>query len=339
MRNNVVVDCFKAEMIRPLNSDYGICDAARVSLAKMAAQYNDGENGKLLKHLMTHGHWSPYGHARDIFYLSNGYMTPLCWLAFFDRANLAGFTWERSTSGVFVSGSMWAFYENLWALPVHVAEDIRDWYHKNERYRMSAPLLFRKPVSFGIREVDLKKSLRSVAAHDARGMEKLASASFRVSASIFMARQMVKHQIHLCWNEESRRYIDDPPQFFVPIVWRARPDKSIKQGSKDSPAELTADILEAANNHYIKPAALYNVMIEQGCAPELARMVLPQSAITNWIWTGTIDAWKRVCNLRMDGHAQKEAQQLGSQINTQLAIKCPVMWESLNKEPSYIERG
>jgi thymidylate synthase (FAD) len=48
-----------------------------------------------------------------------------------------------------------------------------------------------------------------------------AFASFHVKAPIFVARQLVKHKF-LRWNEISRRYVDDEPEFYVPDVWRGR---------------------------------------------------------------------------------------------------------------------
>jgi len=48
-------------------------------------------------------------------------------------------------------------------------------------------------------------------------------ASFHVKAPIFVARQLVKHKF-LRWNEISRRYVDDEPEFYSPKVWRGRSD-------------------------------------------------------------------------------------------------------------------
>src|ERR1043166_5131845 len=54
--------------------------------------------------------------------------------------------------------------------------------------------------------------------------------SFRIKAPIFVARQLVKHQVGLAWNEVSRRYVDDEPEFWFPDVWRGKPVNA-KQGS------------------------------------------------------------------------------------------------------------
>ena len=160
------------------------------------------------------------------------------------------------------------------------------------------------------------------------------SVSIRVKAPIFMARQFVKHQIGLVWNEESRRYIDDEPEFYKPCVWRSRPENA-KQGSGDGeitwletecwegdPAKDYEEVVKLSYD-------LYCAMIESGVAPELARIALPQSTMTNWMWTGSIVAFARVCKLRLDNHAQKEAQELAQKIHDVVAPLYPVSWAAL----------
>lgn len=162
------------------------------------------------------------------------------------------------------------------------------------------------------------------------------SVSIRVKAPIFMARQFVKHQIGLVWNEESRRYIDDSPEFYKPEVWRSRPE-NMKQGSGDDVVDLLRwndyngdqNIDECFDNCVGASLYLYNNMLESGVAPEQARMVLPQNTMTNWIWTGSLVAFARVCKLRLDPHAQKEAQELAQKIHDVVAPLYPVSWAAL----------
>src|SRR6056300_383589 len=97
-------------------------------------------------------------------------------------------------------------------------------------------------------------------------------ASFHVKAPIFVARQLVKHKF-LRWNEISRRYVDDEPEFYVPDVWRGRSaDK--KQGS-----EGVVDVGDWGDTNWACLTA-YKDLLEHGVAPEQARMVLPQSTMT-----------------------------------------------------------
>ena len=160
--------------------------------------------------------------------------------------------------------------------------------------------------------------------------------TIRVKAPIFMARQFVKHQIGLVWNEESRRYIDDTPEFYIPEVWRGKPVNA-KQGS--SSVEVQQCFWRGADNYYSiterliehcrESLVLYEDMLSGDVAPEQARMVLPQNTMTNWMWTGSLVAFARVCQLRLDSHAQKEAQELAQLINDVVAPLYPVSWSAL----------
>lgn len=326
-----MITTMKCQRINPLNSDNGICDAARVSMAKEASGFTKEQNGKLIGYLCANKHWSPFGHAREIFHFN---ISDADWTYFLERANTAGFTWERSDKLVFLSGSVWAYYENMSFLPPPVADGIRWWFHNAAKYELTAPLLFRRP-----RAADWGGRVFNVTPKDIREFARLTVATFRITAPIFVARQLVKHQIDLCWNEESRRYIDDAPEFFLPDVWRARPDKSIKQGSSQTAVSLSEDVTRRAQRAFTSALGDYNLFLEADVAPELARMVLPQSAMTQWIWTGTIAAFRRVCDLRLDPHAQVETRQIAKIIDARLSEYAPVAWESLKKSPEYIERG
>lgn len=73
----------------------------------------------------------------------------------------------------------------------------------------------------------------------------------------------------------------------------------------------------------------YEVLLRGGVAAEQARIVLPQNTMTNWMWTGSLVAFARVCKLRLDSHAQKEAQELGQKIYDVVAPLYPVSWKAL----------
>lgn len=197
-------------------------------------------------------------------------------------------------------------------------------------------------VSFAkeVEEFDLVKDTKLInylAKHNHWSPLAHTSVSIRVKAPIFMARQFVKHQIGLVWNEESRRYIDDNPEFYQPDAWRWRADNA-KQGSGQ--ALVNSEWLFPAD-YYDAPDAysfvdycqyslnLYNWMLSNSVAPEQARMVLPQNTMTNWIWTGSLVAFSRVCKLRLDSHSQKEAQELAQMIHDVVAPLYPVSWEAL----------
>ncbi len=129
---------------------------------------------------------------------------------------------------------------------------------------------------------------------------------FRFRAPMFVARQFQKHVVGFAWNEVSRRYVSDDPTFFVPESWRQRPD-NMKQGSVfDDAVPLEGDVLDAYTNQIKEHVRDYKSMIHQDICPEQVRMCMPQSMMTEWIWTGSLMAWARFVKLRGDKHAQAE---------------------------------
>lgn len=185
-----------------------------------------------------------------------------------------------------------------------------------------------------------------------------AFASFHVKAPIFVARQLVKHKF-LRWNEVSRRYVDDEPEFYIPDVWRGRSaDK--KQGSSgvleldkmytngeyrhikdvfekepEKYGEYSDNILPDLSmldlvhecDEYVLP--VYRKLIEAGVAPEQARMVLPQSTMTEWYWSGSLDAFASMCQLRCKEDTQYESRLVADQISDKMGELFPVSWNAL----------
>lgn len=149
----------------------------------------------------------------------------------------------------------------------------------------------------------------------------------RVKAPIFVARQLVKHQIGLVWNEVSRRYVDSEPSFYFPEVWRGRPVNAKQGSSGDHPASESWG--NAAGMHLSSIVVIYEAMIADGVAPEQARMILPQNMMTEWIWTGSLVAFARVCKLRLDPHAQAETSEVARGIADTIAPLFPVAWKEL----------
>ena len=145
-----------------------------------------------------------------------------------------------------------------------------------------------------------------------------ASLSFRIKAPVFVARQLVKHQVGLSWNEVSRRYVSDKPEFYIPFVWRKRPDKNIKQGS--SKEEIEYDIMNVIDT----TKDTYKDMLESGIAPEMARMILPQCMMTEWLWSGSLYAFSRVCNLRNKDNAQVETRMVTHNIEKHMRDHFPI---------------
>lgn len=153
-------------------------------------------------------------------------------------------------------------------------------------------------------------------------------ASFHIKAPIFVARQLVKHKF-LRWNEISRRYVDEKPEFYVPDVWRGRSaDK--KQGSEGA-LEL-GQLAEEVEVETGSAAEMYYALLEAGVAPEQARMVLPQSTMTEWYWSGSLDAFADMCNLRCKPDTQAETRQVAQQIDRKMIELFPVSWDALTEK-------
>ena len=152
--------------------------------------------------------------------------------------------------------------------------------------------------------------------------------TLRIQAPIFLRTQMFKHKVGLVENEISRRYVDDPPKFYFPREWRER-DSNKKQGSKLT--GITAQDLAKYKyfNAVEYAATVYSELLKLGVAPEQARMILPQSMLTQWYWTGSLAAYARICTLRMEGTAQREAQELAKKISEIIEPLFPVCWNSI----------
>ncbi len=155
-----------------------------------------------------------------------------------------------------------------------------------------------------------------------------AFASFRIKAPLFVARQLVKHQVGLSWNEVSRRYVDSNPEFYLPREWRGR-SESAKQGSSRIPVDISGEYLEAIHTFIKTSRELYETLLKKNVCPEQARMMLPQNMMTEWIWSGTIMAFSRVCTLRMKADAQYETQEVARYLHDALQELYPVSWKAL----------
>ncbi len=157
-----------------------------------------------------------------------------------------------------------------------------------------------------------------------------ASMQFHIKAPVFVARQLVKHQVGLVWNEVSRRYVDEEVKFYEPEEWRGRP-KNSKQGSSDEVIDINPSNSIVNNYQEALQTArwTYEHLLSIGVAPEQARMVLPQSMYTEWYWSGTLYAFARVCNLRCKDDAQKETQDVGWSIDKFARELFPASWQAL----------
>lgn len=151
-------------------------------------------------------------------------------------------------------------------------------------------------------------------------------ATFHVKAPVFVARQLVKHKF-LRWNEVSRRYVDEQPKYYSPTTWRGRADDK-KQGSSGE-VSLSYRTISVLAKHEVWCNKAYKQLLEQGIAPEQARMVLPQSTMTEWYWSGSLDAWSDMCKLRSAEDSQEETRKVAKLISDELRDLYPESWIAL----------
>ena len=166
------------------------------------------------------------------------------------------------------------------------------------------------------------KLIRYLAKHNHKSPFNHTFVTFHVKAPIFVARQLQKHE-YMPWNEISRRYVDDDPEFYFPLTWRGRSTDK-KQGSE-------GDVKSNFNINYHTMTALkgYQQMLDEGVAPEQARMVLPQSTMTEWYWSGTLFAFAKMCSLRMKSDTQEETQYVAQKVALTMSKIYPVSWDAL----------
>lgn len=172
--------------------------------------------------------------------------------------------------------------------------------------------------------------------------------TFHIKAPMFVARQLQKHQIGLVWNEVSRRYIKEEPEFYIPEEWRYQAE-NVKQGSSDECIkmdDLDTKIKKEYNNEHdlldelvLTPCEIsddakltYKALLDIGICPEQARMVLPQNTYTEWYWTGSLFAFARVCKLRCAKDTQKETRDIANEILSLCSEIYPVSWKYLTEK-------
>jgi thymidylate synthase (FAD) len=154
---------------------------------------------------------------------------------------------------------------------------------------------------------------------------------FRLKMPIFVAREWFRHQIGFARNEVSRRYVDTKPECWIPDELRER-DPNVKQGSKDTIVEGSEYLHKIVSNHMDGCVSLYEHLLSQNVAPEVARCVLPQSMYTEFIETGSLAAYARLCSLRLDPHAQAEIRKYAQQISDLIEPHFPISWKALKTD-------
>ena len=327
-----------------VNGDLGVVNAARVSFAKERDEvllHGDpripaGEKGddRLIAYLASHGHWSPLAHPTFVFCAHLDVPT-LIRFATLKPAGVRLIPLEREGERAFhyIAGSLYGLVkacEEIFVgmLQARILAEITRFAPITAEalgVKASSTIWTHSTVT---REEDVLGAVRAFNPFALHGVFR----TFRIKAPVFVARQLGKHQVDLVWNEVSRRYVDFTPEFHTPAEWRKRASNK-KQGSTDETVQdlgfrgfgraTPEDDYERLCTHSLD---LYNEMIEFEVCPEQARMVLPQSMMTEWWWTGSIAAFARVVNQRTHEGAQKETKEVAEAIDSALGQDLGQVW-------------
>ena len=166
--------------------------------------------------------------------------------------------------------------------------------------------------------------------------------SFEVYAPLFVARQWYKHAVSSThwddqngWNESSRRYVTEEPQFYIPGPFRAASD-SKKQGSSGNVSEDISERYEDVLQYFVDTGInMYEAAMKDGVAPEQARLFLPAYGMyIRWRWTASLNALLHFCDLRLDSHAQWEIQQYAQGVYSLVKENFPTVatsWEKFRR--------
>ena len=187
-------------------------------------------------------------------------------------------------------------------------------------------------VSYEVTEGD-KKLINYLAKHDHVSPFFHPQARFRLKMPIFVAREWFRHTVGFARNEVSRRYVDTPPECWVPQPEEIRErDPRAKQGSKKTPVEEAEEVHRVFRQHTEAALKTYSDLLADGVAPEVARSVLPQSMYTEFVETASLFGYARLCNLRLDPSAQKEIRDYAEAIHKFMTEAFPVSWEALSQK-------
>lgn len=159
------------------------------------------------------------------------------------------------------------------------------------------------------------------------------TAQFYIKAPIFVARQLAKHQIGLVWNEVSLRYVESDLDFWEPKSFRTD-NPAIHQGSGEGLIGWRRWLVakERYDDAIYATRVAYKKLLETGVCKEQARAILPVATMTEWYWTGSVLAFARVCNLRLEEHAQEETRHIAEEIDKRMSTKFPLVWSALRNE-------
>jgi thymidylate synthase (FAD) len=168
-----------------------------------------------------------------------------------------------------------------------------------------------------------------------------AALTFEVYAPLFVARQWWKYAVSSThvddqngWNESSRRYITEDEEFYIPSAdeWRSKPENS-KQGSGEPIFEGTGSVYTNKLTKLIEEGTeLYHQAMDDGVAPELARLFLPAYGMyVRWRWTVSLQGVMTFLDQRLGHDAQVEIQDYAKAVQELTKTAFPSTMDVLQK--------
>lgn len=335
-----------AELILNEDLDLRVVNSARVSMAKRHTKFvyakhqPKGHDEGLLDYLSREVHWTPFSHSRITLELLNedgsGFFDP----SQLDSKHAAGLVFDASITTGRVTKARHSLYGWVALLqdgfvPTYLVTSILNWLAAEAPNAMKALLNHSvRPHSNWSPLSSLVGGMSSSHVGIVRPEHETDPAFLDVTmmetVPLFTARQRFKHMVGTTYNEESRRYLDEPPIFFIPAEWRKRPAGSIKQGSGATFLRSESIELDQLHRHNVQTAFdTYQRMLKLGVAPELARMELPQSMMVSYYVTASLVEWNRAYRQRSEEHAQKEIQDLALLWDKNLTTAHPHTWPEL----------
>ena len=309
----------QVKLLPSFANDLGPINAAKVSFAKEATEFDagdhDGSHTRLIRYLTPRNHFTCFTHSRETFSLPD----PIDF-SLLSPTDVAGMVWSKGCRKV--RHSLWGWRKLVTLLPQDVAHNISMWltlHYPNvwpELHDTTGESWQPVPVEYLPTDEETDPAF--------------IDATFRISSPIPIARQQFKHMVEFAYNETSRRYVDDEPEFYHPSEWRERPDGSIKQGS-GGVSEYDIGARAAYTDLVGRSCEVYNAMIALRIAPEQARFTLLQGTETEYIVTGSLTGWRRMVGQRTDDHAQLEIQDLANPVNEQLTERYGDLWEYVTR--------
>jgi thymidylate synthase (FAD) len=145
---------------------------------------------------------------------------------------------------------------------------------------------------------------------------------WHVKLPIFVARQWIRHRTG-SFNEISARYAEFNEEFYVPTVFRKQSTIN-KQGSSNETVQYEVTSYDVC-------LAEYKKMLEMGISREMARIVLPVGAYTQWYWSVNLRNLFHFLELRLDSHAQEEIRRYAEAIAEMVKERVPVCYSAFEE--------